>query len=332
MPTRRSSTILIIIGVLLIAAAAAIRFLFLPYATKLPDDLDNTAHYEGTADFLNPNALQSGDATKLLARDVPIALDRRVYVSDTNGDTATVHDDSTMNTPAGPVQSNLSYAMDRTSLEGTLLPADPATDGQSGLTVSLPLHPPKSSELKFLDATTRTSFPLTYVDSGSVSGRDVYNYQVSADGPVRDPAVASSLPPALPKSLVIDLLPSLPQPDRDEIAQALTTLEDAVPMTYTAETDIKFAADTVTGSPIDATTSQKVIANVTVSGRDVPVLTVSAVKASLTDKSIKSAADLSQTASRQLTLIGTVAPVVITVVGVALIGVGWLRRHPKIDA
>lgn len=326
---RRSSAVFVVLGGLLIAAAAVIRLVLVPYATQLPGDLDSTAHYEGTADFLDPAALQNGDIDNLITRGVPITLDRRIYVTDTDGDKATVNDDSTLNTPAGPVQSNLSYEMDRTTLNSTLLPKDPTTNEQSGLTVSLPLHPPKSSELNFLDATTRTSVPLVYVDDGTVANREIYNYRVDAEGSVRDPAVASSLPPALPKALITALLPTLPQDIQNEISSALAVFADPVPLTYTADTDLAFSADAVTGAPIAATTSQKVIANVTIADHEIPLLTVTSVNASMTPESTKDAAEKSQAASQQLTLIGTAGPIVLAALGLVLIAIGWVRRQPK---
>ena len=67
----RSSVVLAVVGVLLIVAAAVVRFVVVPSVTKLPDDLDVTLEFEGTYNGINPAAL-SGGATEVLAEDVPI--------------------------------------------------------------------------------------------------------------------------------------------------------------------------------------------------------------------------------------------------------------------
>lgn len=141
MVIRRSSKTLIAIGVLLLLAAAAIRFVVVPIATKLPGDLDSTAHYEGTADLLNPEALQVGDLANAIATGVPITIDRHVYVSSTSGDTAITHDDTTVHTPAGSIPNNHTYALNRSTLDSAPS-TDPSVESHSGLTISLPLHPP----------------------------------------------------------------------------------------------------------------------------------------------------------------------------------------------
>ena len=329
MPIRRSSKILFVVGVLLIAAAAGIRFLLVPSATKLPTDLDSTAQYTGTADLLNAQALESGDIANAIARDVPVTIDRHIYVSNSTGDTAITHDDTTLNTPSGAIPNNHTYALDRTTLDSAPAPSGEAVEDHSGLTISLPLHPAASSDYQFYDTATRTTVPVTYVDSSAVSGRDVHNYTVDARGPLADTTVAASLPPALPKSLLTSILPLLPANTAAEIGGALDTLADPVPLNYTAETAITLAADTVTGAPIDATLNQKVIANLDLGGRTVTVMPVLAIDTELTDASVADAAAASAKASSQLTMIGTYAPLTLLVLAAVCIVVAWIRRHPK---
>ena len=329
MPIRRSSKIPFVVGVLLIAAAAAIRFLLVPSATKLPADLDSTAQYTGTANLLNAQALQSGDVANAIARDVPVTIDRHIYVSSTTADTAVTHDDTTLNTPNGSIPNNHTYALDRSTLDSATAPSGQAVEDHSGLTIALPLHPVASSDYQFYDTATRTSVPVTYIDSGTVSGRDVHNYTVAAQGPLADPTVAASLPPALPKSLLASILPLLPANTAAEIGGALDTLSDPVPLNYTADTAITLAADTVTGAPIDATLNQKVIANLDLGGRTVSVMPVLAIDTELTDGSVAAAAVGSAKASSQLTMIGTYAPLALLVLAVVCIVIAWIRRHPK---
>ncbi len=46
---KRSSKILAMLGILLIAMASVVRFTRIPYASKLPKDTGSTAHYRGEA-------------------------------------------------------------------------------------------------------------------------------------------------------------------------------------------------------------------------------------------------------------------------------------------
>lgn len=96
---KRSSIILAALGVLLIALAALVRFVVVPYASKLPGDTDATAHYTGKASLLNAQALQAGDIAHAFLKDQDVTMNRHVYVSSTTSDTAVVHDDSTSRSP-----------------------------------------------------------------------------------------------------------------------------------------------------------------------------------------------------------------------------------------
>ena len=89
MKPSRSSVVLAVIGVLLIVAAAVIRFVVVPSVTELPTDLDVTLEFEGTYNGINP-AVLSGGATEVLAEDVPIAASRNVSAESVDGDTEIV--------------------------------------------------------------------------------------------------------------------------------------------------------------------------------------------------------------------------------------------------
>src|SRR5215813_8581032 len=113
---RRSGWILVVLGVLLVVLAGILRFVFAPNATKLPSDTDTATTYSGTGTVLNATALQSGDVANALLRNIPVTLDRHVFVSSTDGNTAVVHDDLTLKTQPTTVEDDHTYAVDRTKL------------------------------------------------------------------------------------------------------------------------------------------------------------------------------------------------------------------------
>lgn len=210
MLVRRSSKMFVVMGALLIALAALLRFVLVPMVSKLPGDLDVNPVYEGTGTLLNAQALQAGDIANVIASDVPVTIDCHIYVSSTDGDSALAHDDVTLTAPGLSVPSDHTYAIDRKTMDAANSYSGEGVEPHSGMTIALPLHPDPAASYQYYDSATRTTAPMIYVDSGSISGRDILNYTVEAKGALRDPAIARTLPPALPKSL-LGILRAMPE-------------------------------------------------------------------------------------------------------------------------
>ncbi|MDV6247498.1 porin PorA family protein [Rhodococcus opacus] len=179
---------------------------------KLPGSVDVTAQYdEGTGTLLNAAVLQAGDFGNVIASDVPVSVGRHIYVSETAGDNAVAHGDITVSAPGGvSLPSNHTCALDRRTMDAGGTVAGVEAEQHAGLTIGLPLYPDAAEEFSLYDSATKTTVPLTYVDSGTVSGRDVLNYTAQAQGSLQDPAILEALPPALPKSQLAGLAPLLP--------------------------------------------------------------------------------------------------------------------------
>ncbi|WP_241962426.1 porin PorA family protein [Rhodococcus opacus] len=329
MALRRSSKIFIALGLLFLILAAVLRFLVVPAMTKLPGSVDVTARYEGTGTLLNAAALQAGDFGNVIASDVPVSVDRHIYVSETAGDNAVTHDDITVSAPGGvSLPTNHTYVLDRKTMD-----VGGAVDGvqaepHSGMTIGLPLYPDSSAEYSLYDFATKSTVPLAFVDSGTVSGRDVLNYTAQAQGPLQDAAILSALPPALPKAQLAGLAPLLPADLQAKLGGALATLPDPVPFNYTAISKVALSADQTLGTPIDGALNQQVIANVEVNGENVSLLPVLALDTALTDQSIADAASAASSQSRIVFLLSVVTPIVLAVIGLVLVVIGVLRRRP----
>ncbi|MET8430481.1 porin PorA family protein [Nocardia sp. NPDC004860] len=328
MLVRRSSKILLAVGVLFIALAALVRFVLVPTLSKLPGDLDVNPVYEGTGTLLNAKALQAGDIANVIVSNAPVRIDRHIYVSSTDGDTAIAHDDIVLEAAGLSVPSNHTYAIDRKTIDAANGDTGKGIEPHSGMTIALPLLPNPSASYHYYDSATGTTVPMTYLNSGAVSGRDILNYSVEAKGILRDPAIAGALPPALPKSLVGSLAPLLPAAVQHSLGGALGQLPDPVPFTYTADTHINLAADRTLGSSIDAKLNQQIIANVNVGGQLVPVMPVLSIDTSLNKQSISDAVASAKSQTMQLNLISVVAPVVL-VLGVLALLMAIFRRHPR---
>jgi hypothetical protein len=328
---RRSSKIFIALGLLFLILAAVLRFLVVPAMTKLPGSVDVTARYEGTGTLLNAAALQAGDFGNVIAADVPVSVDRHIYVSETAGDNAVAHDDITVSAPGGvSLPTNHTYVLDRKTMDVGGAVEGVQAEPHSGMTIGLPLYPSDSSaEYSLYDFATKSTVPLTYVDSGTVSGRDVLNYTAQAQGPLQDAAILSALPPALPKAQLAGLAPLLPADLQAKLGGALATLPDPVPFNYTAISKVALSADQTLGTPIDGALNQQVIANVEVNGENVSLIPVLALDTTLTDQSIADAASAATSQSRMVFLLSVVTPIVLAVIGLVLVIVGVLRRRPE---
>ncbi|WP_230091267.1 porin PorA family protein [Rhodococcus sp. AQ5-07] len=328
MTLRKSSIILMALGVVLVVLAAITRWVVAPELSKLPSDTDVTAQYAGKATLLNAEALKTGDAAHAISRDVPVTIDRHVYVSSTDGDTAVVHDDTTLNTPSGPgTTKGHTYAIDRKTMQAAPAPTGETVQSHEGLTITLPLSPKPDNSYQYYDSGTQQTVPVTYVEKDIIDGRDAYNYTIVATGALKDPATLNALPPALPKALMASLAPALPPNLREQLAGALDELPDPVPLTYTANDTVNLYADESLGATLDAALVQEVIANIEIGGQQVSLLPVLKIDAQLTPESRSDAVNKANDGAKKLALIKVWVPLVLLVVGITFFICGFIRRR-----
>ncbi|WP_063886777.1 porin PorA family protein [Rhodococcus sp. LB1] len=330
---RRSSAVWGVIGLVLIALAALTRFVVTPYMAQLPSDTDVTVTYTGTATLLNADALQTGDVANAIAKDIPVTIDRRVHVLDTSGSTAVVADEATIQAGPAVLPSTHTYAVDRTSLEAVSGPdGAPAVEQASGLTVAFPVHPAPEDRYTYWDPQSRTSAPITYTGQDTRQGREVRVYTTTVSGTLKDDATLATLPPARPKNLLASLAPALPADVMAAVGPLVPTLPDPVPLAYTADTTLTFYVDNTSGVVLDARLQQQVTAGVSANGSVTDVTPVLAVDATVTPESQQAAADTAASISTALTVLGTVAPIVLLLLGVIALVVAFVRRHPPAQA
>jgi hypothetical protein len=325
---RRSSIVLAIVGVLLIAGAAVVKFAIVPMAGKLPSNLDVTLHYTGKGSGLDPAALASGDLSKALVRETDATLDRHVYVTDSNNNTAIVHDDSKLVVGSLLLAEGHIYAVDRDNrAQGTAF-GDTAVEAQTDLTIALPIKPEPGDSYKIYDPPTQTSATLKYVGTEDRGGRSTNHYTAELSGPAKSPALTTNLPAALPKALASQLIPLLPANVQQAITPLAAKLPDPIPLTYTVTSKYEVWADTEIGAPVDSTIQRTIRAAAALGALSVPLLSVLDVSLAQTPESVQERADWAANRSRLLTLLSVWLPIALLVIGLALVVVAIIRRKP----
>jgi hypothetical protein len=309
--------ILAVLGVLLVVAAALVRFVYLPSASRLPDDFDTTQSYSGSYTGVNPAAFAAASADQLLLRDVPMDASRRYATASVDGDTAIVTRTLERSTGGQDTpRSQVRYAVDRTTLASVPSDAQGVVASQ-GLIFSLPLHPETDAKYQLWDEATAKAYPLTYKGTGTAQGRDVYRFESKAEGALADPA-ALGLPTSVTRGQLSDLGPRLasllPPGLQQQLPALLASLPDEVPLTWTSTTTSTIWADQTVGAPVRVTSTQQISA--TIVAVSLPFATIELTSTTASDKAI--ASDASGIAT-QLTWVGTIIPIATLLLGVLLI-------------
>lgn len=319
----RSSVVLAVIGVLLVVAAAVVRFVVVPSVTQLPEDLDVTLEFEGTYNGINP-AVLSGGATEVLAEDVPIEATRNVSAQSVEDGTEIVRraDERTVG-DGEPALTEVFFAVDRETAEAGPAPegAEEVTDAE-GLVFTLPVDPSTAEgAYEYWDQSTLQSAPVTFEGEDVLGGRDVYRYESVSEGELADPA-ALGLPTALPKELLAALAPGLDGLVSPELLAALPavlpSLPAEIPIEWTSRTTTLVDADQELGATIAGGSTQEITGSLDlgVTVVDVPFATIDIYS---TDDSIEDRGDAVADDSQLLFLVGTLLPIVLVVVGVLLV-------------
>ena len=325
---RRSRLILVGLGVLLVVVAALLRFAVAPSATKLPSDTDTTTTYSGKGTVLNVAALQAGDVSGALARDIAVTLGRHVYVSASNGSTAIVHDDGTLKAGSASLPDNHTYAVDRKKLTEAGTIKGVQVDKHQGLTITMPVGPKAASDVyTYWDTPTRTAVAVKFVGKETRAGRDTYHYRATASGALADPATQQQLPSTLPRTLAPRLLALLPTQTQQLLAPLVAKLPAQVPLSYTASSTYDVWADAKLGAPVDTKITRAVVANVALGGTAIPLLPVLAFDVTADQASVQAAADDVASASLMLAWIESWGPLILLILGAVLVGLGLVRRR-----
>ena len=307
-------------AVVLIAAAAAVRYVVLPMVHQVPSDVDNTLKYTGTVSMINPAAMASGDVSKMFLTNVAVTAEQHVKAVEVSGRTVVMSSDTTVKGPDGAaiLTSNHIYALDRVTLEAAAPPTGSSNvETHTGLALGFPLTPEKK-EYQYWDTTTQTAVPAKYAEDDVRGGRDTYVYRVHAEGPIKDAKIQAMLPQTLPKAILPLLAKALPQAIQDALAQFLPALPESMPLNYTSTTDSTFWVDKKTGIVIDVDQQQVIKASLSGALAAAPLPAAFDLSIKSTDDTVKANASDAVEAENGLMLIGTYVPAGLAALGVVL--------------
>ncbi|MDH6574983.1 porin PorA family protein [Kitasatospora sp. MAP5-34] len=322
----------VVVGVILIAAAAVTAFFVTPnYVARLPDDTNTQRSYAGTfKTLLDPQAVAQGNLVAALKQNVPLTVDRRVKVEQTSGDTALVSDARTTGAAGTTIEKTTwQYALDRRSLEPAAKhPSSWSVIDAQGLTVSWPIHAKKQTYTGWVPETAATT-PVAFSHSENHAGLTAYVYQVTAaPAPITDSQVLAPLPKALPQSLLklVAQLGPLTPAAKLQLTALLPTLGDPVPISYTQQENDTFWVEPETGVVIDVNRSQQRAAGVKNpnGGAFIELLPVIDATYQQTPQSVQAAVHDAQKGRKAIELYGSTLPALGAALGIVLVLAGVL--------
>jgi len=323
----RKSTVFLAGGaVVALAVAAVVRFSVVPGLLQLPADLDTTLQYTGTADMLDPAAIQTGDLAAAIKKGVPVTATEHVRATSTQGQTAVVVDEFTLsrdgNTKISVTTSR--YAVNRKTLAAAPAPSGTNVDPHEGLAIGFPL-PPERTDYTYWDPPTQVGGTAAYQRTERHAGRDTYVYRLQTKGPLRDTAsLGNDVPKSLSKAMLLGLAPTLPPDLQQQMAQYASLLPDELPLAFIASADSTFWVDISTGYVVDVARKQVIDASLELGVASVPLGAVFSLDLKFAPDTVATITDDAATAQQGLTLISVILPLALVGIAVLLVLVAVL--------
>ncbi len=345
MNRKLSGGLLLVLGIVLIAAGLVVMFVIVPGMKQFPDDVDTTRLYEGTMPvMLNP-------ATFEFMTDIEVDLERHFKAEEVDGDVALVLEDQLLSTQGQPLtQITKRHAIDRKSM--MFVDDYPESWAEKegfvereGLVLGWPIDTEKKDYDGWSDD-YQSIVPLVFVDEREHPRAEIDTYYFTSESgpqPIVPAAVeAMGLPPALTHEQIGGLVAGLDI--NPMVAQALPLLmtqaewPDPVPLSYVYEYTGEYWIEPATGVLIDthkveirkAGFSEDLMLSLAgriaelpfdvdpaVMGELLPI-TVFYLDYQATDETVQDAKDDAQEVIDQLNLYGTTLPVAAIVIGLVL--------------
>ena len=332
--------LLVLLGVLLLIGAAALRWVIAPSLAVLPSDTDTTRHYAGTAVVaVDKSALAAPPGTKpIVMRDVPVAVTNRTRVLETEGDNALISSAKSVDVNGVPMVSvDYRYAVDRSTMrEGS---GFPDVVKQTGVTFNWPIRTQKRDYIGWAQDTGR-AVPLIYKRTERKEG--VLTYVFEGNTPtvheIVDEQALAALPASIGKLDAVALLPSLGlDPERSaQLQPVLLGQPDPIPFRYTLLSESTYWVEPDSGVVIEARKHEVRTLGVANGDQILPVMPALDMTFSATPQTLAEAADDAREAGDMIFLAFVTGPVALAATGAVLllVGTGWWlarrRRPPEI--
>ncbi|WP_139279687.1 porin PorA family protein [Rhodococcoides yunnanense] len=328
-----TGSIFFILGLLLVAVAAILRFSVAPGLTELSDRFNREIILVGTLSIPNPDPAAGGAMITL-----PVEAATTSSVRSLSDDSGVVSfDTQTYLTPRAvdsqPISNtSFTYAVNRSTFEQTDPPAGMSViDQKGGVTVNFP---PNSNHenLTTYNAVVQEAQPLEYQGTKSKSGRTLDIYTTDASGPVRNPDVLHVLQENLGPRFGTDgtTAPKLALLALGIPAVLLDSAPEQVPVSFSQADKTEIWVDPTLGSIVNQIGTTTVTTVFELPGQDIPV-PASITKLEM-DRSVVSSSisDLDESDS-QLPLVTTWIPVALLVLGIvfAILAVRLLTRPTR---
>lgn len=301
------------------AAAGVIRFKVVPDAERVQSDQNTITRYAGTASYLDQHAVASGDLAHAFVKDSPFTAVETVKAIGMQGDVAILSDVTAID-GAGGVLGNPAATWAVNSK--TLMPEPvPAGDDHQGLAVGFPFSPGKH-DYPWWDGATATQATAKYVRSESHVGRSTYVYTVDVSGPLNDIGMLTRLPRTVPAGVLKGMAAVIAPDLQGALAAVLPASGNSVPvpLTYSSSTKSTMWVDQLSGTTVDADFRQTVTAQLmSPPGPPIPLSAVLDVDTKMSPAGIADAVKQSEDDQSQLLWEGTVAPLALVVLALALI-------------
>lgn len=338
-------SLLLLLGLILIAAGLVVMLVIVPGMKQFPEDVDTTRQYAGTMPvLLNPASFE-------FMTDVPVDLERHFETEEVDGDLALVLEEQTLSTQGQPLtQFTKRHVIDRKTMEFvTDIPEEWAgKEGlipRGGLVLGWPIDTEKKDYEGWSDD-YMAKVPLVYDSVVEHPRAEIETYLFTSEsGPqpiVPQTVAAMGLPTELTHEQLAGLVGGLDI--NPMIAQALPLLigqaewPDPVPLSYVYEYTGEYWIEPTTGVLIDthkveirkAGFSDELMASLGAQIENLPIdvdpavvaeflpVTVFHLDYQATDESVQDAKDDALDAKDQLTLFGTTLPIAAIVIGLLL--------------
>ena len=330
---RKWGVVVAALGLLMLVGAAVLSFVLVPNGQQLPADTDEKIQYAGTLTALDPAALLSGeaDAEDAVVRDLPVTVDRRLEVLETDENRARVVDSSVITaTDSGETVSEREffYAIDRKTMHAVPSFTDEPVEDAEGLVVGFPIGSEKLNYVGWVQEAEDTAHVM-YAGEDELRGLAVYKYGGQFSG-VPTPDQIPGAPTSLPKDQLAGLLEAVDAPAdlQDQLGAALPLLPDDIPLAYTYSTDDSYTVEPTTGIIVDMTKAS----TISVGMAGLPDVTFPIVESTVgyTPANVVNEVARAQDSLDQIRLYGTTIPLVLLGLGVvALVASVPMMRHRR---
>jgi len=329
---RKWGVFVAVLGVLMLAGAAVLRYVVVPGGQMLPADTNEKIAYVGTQKTMNQEALRTGDTADAFTRS-PVKVDRQVRVLQTEGDKARVSDAAVVTeSGTGKTVSDTEYfyTIDRKTLMAVPNFTDKPAENAEGLVIGYPIGTEKVNYVGWLQEVQDTGHSL-YRGETEVKGLPVYRFTGNYSEALPADQVPTGGMTSIPRADLVNMVKALGLPAdlQKQLRSALPVLPDKIPLTYTYGQSDKYLVEPTTGVIADMT--RRTTISVSMAGFESMQFPVYELTVTYTPKNVTDMVAEAPDGIDQLQLYGTTIPLVLAAVGAVflVVSIPMMARRRK---